>query len=208
MTKWPRPATPTAERKRSPFTVTLGVTYDKLRDELKNVGAEGVVWIEAGFTLSDIRNDGLPYSSARRPDHPGVILYAPKTSKGPLRFVCDDYKLWDHNLRAIVLTMQRLRLADIYGVTKDSEQYKGFQALPPPASASASAKYSFSTTEDAARFMGLHALLPAASILQDRERWKYAYRVLSRLFHPDAGGNPELWQMLQESNAMLTKIHN
>lgn len=52
------------------------------------------------------------------------------TKKGSLRFPCDTYISWEDNLRAIVLTLERLRAIDRYGVTQHAEQYKGWNALP------------------------------------------------------------------------------
>ncbi len=46
------------------------------------------------------------------------------------RFPCDRFKHWDDNLRAISLTLERMRAVDRYGVTLNKQQYAGFKALP------------------------------------------------------------------------------
>ena len=208
MKAWPRKQTSSWDRKRSPFKATLGRTYEELRSELTAVGAKGVVWIEAGFELRHIRNDGLPYSNAPKPSHPGVIVYAPETSKGPLRFVCDDCREWEHNLRAIVLTMERLRLADIYGVTKDAEQYRGFSALPPPADDSPAA---LRTVDDAADWCARQYgdLYRPLDLLRDAASWASVYRALAMKYHPDrnGGSTPPEWTQLQAAAALLDSYH-
>lgn len=203
--KWPRKATPSNCQKNSPFKSTVGKTYEDLRGELDAIGAKGVVWIEAGFDRKHIRGDGLPYSNAPKPSHPGVIVYAPETSKGPLRFVCDDCRSWEDNLRAIVLTMERLRLADRYGVTKDAEQYRGFQSLPPPAPDNGC---SFSSIDAAAAWVGEQVVLPAGMLLHSAQKWGEAYRTLAKQCHPDTGcTDPTAWKRLQSARELLDKHH-
>jgi len=44
---------------------------------------------------------------------------------------CDSFKDWEANLRAIALSLERLRAADRYGVTtEEKEQYIGWLRLP------------------------------------------------------------------------------
>jgi hypothetical protein len=103
--------------------------------------------IEAQFTEDEIRLDGRPRAGAR-PAFPGVIVSF-DSKHGPLRFCCDDCVDWMDNVRAIALTMNYLRGADRYGVTKDGEQYKGWKALPPPGPTDAKIQ----TAEQAAQWM-------------------------------------------------------
>jgi hypothetical protein len=37
---------------------------------------------------------------------------------------------WQHNVRAIALTLEALRAVDRYGATETGQQYTGFKALP------------------------------------------------------------------------------
>lgn len=203
LARWPRKETPSHTRRRSPFKSTLGRTYEDLRGELEAIGAKGVVWIEAGFERKHIRADGLPYSNAPKPSHPGVIVYAPETKKGPLRFCCDDCWLWEHNLRAIVLTMERLRLADIYGVTKDAEQYKGFAALPPAVPGE------FATAKEAAQWCGVEdEWIEVPGVLMEAgPAWDACYRRLAKKFHPDAGGDGVGWAKLQKARELIEAVH-
>jgi hypothetical protein len=64
---------------------------------------------------------------------------------------------WTDNVHAIALTLERLRLADLYGVTSRGEQYAGWKMLPGPITAGPGAAPTMSM-EDAARFAaGLRA---------------------------------------------------
>src|SRR5215831_4271915 len=84
---------------------------------------------EGFFAPRDIRNDGWPKSSAR-PTQPGVILSF-TTKQGRIVMPCDSFKDWEANLRAIALSLERLRAADRYGVTtEEKEQYIGWLRLP------------------------------------------------------------------------------
>lgn len=197
---WPHKST--AKRKKSPFVVSLTKAYNDLRAELAHIGTKGMVYIEAGFTAADIRNDGLPRSTAQRPRMPGVVIHAPETSKGPMRFACDTYTDWEANIRSISLTLTALRAVDRYGAVRDNEQYKGFAALPPPASDT------FGTVEAAVNWVATQTGLPPASLMAPGDLWTSAYRSLAKAFHPDVGGKQDDWQRLQSAAELIEKLHN
>jgi hypothetical protein len=118
----------TANR-RSRYVMRAGWqnTLDLLARELDYLDARHIV-IQADFSESDLRVDGMPRSNARAPYHPGVRI-AFKSKHGPLTYATDAYEFWQHNVRAIGLGLEALRAVDRYGVTRRGEQYTGWKQL-------------------------------------------------------------------------------
>jgi hypothetical protein len=180
-------------RKSAAFRVTYSRTLDLLETELRWLRASDVV-IEAGCLLSQIRNDGWPRSSAR-PDHPAVRLSFRAKGKS-IAFPCDTYDSMDDNLRAIALTLESLRAIDRYAVTQDSEQYKGWMALPAPGTGPM-------TREEAAQFLVTHGSSHVSANNTDPEAVRHAYRNAAKSLHPDSGGTHEQFTRLQEAVRVL-----
>lgn len=79
-----------------------------------------------------LRNDGLPYSSQRQPDDVGVAVYFQRRGKA-LVFACDRWRKAEHNMRAIVKTIEALRGVERWGSADMVDQaFTGFAALPAP----------------------------------------------------------------------------
>lgn len=192
--RWPKE--PTRTRRRAPFKAGYAATLTLLERELTHLKAQGVV-IQTHMAANDIRNDGLPRSSAR-PSAPGVIVTFLAKGK-PFSFPCDTYVDWEDNLRAVALSLEALRAVDRYGVTRGGEQYQGFKALPAPADAQSA----FESAEAAASFLAQHSREFAPPILTDPARRDAAYRDAAKRLHPDRGGSPEDWHKLQEALRVL-----
>jgi hypothetical protein len=218
--KWPREFTKERKR-RAPFhqvkTVTQqtfsgGATYtQKIRQDLpfdrivrelsievERHGAKKVI-IQLALPESQIRRDGLPYSTAK-PDHPGVIV-AFQTKHGPVKMPCDTFAHWQDNLRAISVTLEHLRGVDRYGVTQHGEQYRGWAALPASSQAMSGS--------EAADFISRHCeYVPASWIMEKAEAFKTAYKVAAAKLHPDNQdtGNAEEFKTLQAAADVL-KAH-
>ena len=191
---------PTHPRQAGRFKTDYSKSIRDLSNELRQIGATGVVVVEAGFAARDIRADGLPRSDARAPAHPGVSIFAGKTAKGPMRVSSDTYIDWQDNLRAIVLTLTALRAVARYGATRGDEQYKGFSALPPPRDDSGA----FATIDEAAAWMASHDSVPASEIMGSVETLQAVYRRLVKSFHPDGlEPNGQNWTKLTEANELL-----
>lgn len=185
-------------RKRSTFRARYTETLDLLEKELGYLRAAEIV-IEAGFPLSQIRNDGWPRSGAR-PSHPAVRLSFKSRKTGQaMAFPCDTYDDHEDNLRAIALSLQSLRAVDRYGVTRQAEQYRGWTALPSAEAGSASAR------RDAAAFLAEHSGLSIRYDRPDVEVIDRAYRIAARKLHPDTGGSHELFVKLQAAVKTLTE---
>lgn len=178
------------------FKATYAETLSLLESELRHLRAKNVV-IQAGFALSDIRNDGWPRSNARKPVDPGVIVSF-EAGAGAMAFPCDRYTDWTANLRAIALSLEALRAVDRYGVTRRSEQYRGWTQLPPPPPA----KRVLSRGEAAIMLAALSGV-PKEFILADNEAIEKAYRTAAKRAHPDAGGSDAAFQDLQEIMRIL-----
>lgn len=200
MSKWGRPET--VNRKRSPFKQGRTNTDQMLTRELRKLHAEEPIVVEANFSESDIRNDGQPRADARQPRFPGVAISFTAMVGGrktPLRFACDDCRDWQHNLRAIAMTLVRLREADIYGVTKSGEQYAGWKALPDASNGQ--------MTVDAALafFKGLLGPdIHCPNMGTDADAFQSVYRIAAKRFHPDANaGDNSTWLKMQDAKRVI-----
>lgn len=197
--KWPRPDT--KNRAWGQFRSTLGDTLDLLTNELWYLNATNLV-IEIGLTEDDIRTrDGLPRSDARKPWHPGVIISF--TSKhGPLKYMCDKFTDWQKNIRAVAMTLHRLRLAELYGCSSSGEQYQGWKQLP-----MGEAQSNGMSPQDAAGFVQQHSEINASEILEIPSALALAFRMAAKKCHPDSGGSHESFVKLNKAKAVLEEHH-
>jgi len=197
--RWTEPSTPAdARRSRSIFKASWSDTLDLLDRELSYLDAENLI-IEADFSESDIRLDGMPRANARQPIHPGVQIFF-DSKHGPLVYSADSCALWQHNVRSIALGLEALRAVDRYGVTHRGEQYAGWKAIgatPMPGPMSKA---------DAARFIATHGgsnAYDVPQILTDPEYRAEAWRYAARRLHPDQGGDAADFQRLQDAKRVL-----
>ena len=190
------PCALTRSRGRSKFSASYNDTLRLLDRELRHLGARNIV-IQLALRPEEIRIDGLPRSGSR-PSHPGVILSF-DSKHGPLSYPCDRYADWESNLRAIALSLEHLRAVDRYGVTRRGEQYRGWTALPPVATAM--------TNDEAAAFLarmcgdGAHPDL----FFRSEDAVKQAYRAAAFRLHPDRGGDVEEFKRLQDAKDALDR---
>ncbi len=211
---WPRAET--KSRRSAPFKATYQSTLVLLDRELLNLRAKSIV-VQADVSEDDIRLDGMLRSDAKvkRPN----IIIAADTKFGALQYLCDEFYHWQANVRAVALTLERLRLAELYGVTKRGEQYTGFRALPmgdtPPVGA-ATANDFFSSADSAvdwvdnevAASMGISSPKRGSGVLlKDKEMLRSFIREAARIFHPDnlKTGNVEKFQKLQAAKELIEK---
>lgn len=191
---WPREAT--RFRKNSPFKVGFEATLELLKKEIEHVGGREVV-VEADILPNHIRRDGMPRSDALAMSPKILVRFQSK--HGPLDFLCDDCRHWQDNLRAIALTLERLRLADLYGVTKGGEQYRGWQALPAPDSEH------FNTVDAAIEWVAKESG-KFEHELRDATNFKSAFRELAKKFHTDSGaGDAVKFRKLNNARDLVEK---
>lgn len=170
----------TVNRRMSPFSATLKSTLTLMRKELAAIRAKDVVLI--ALEEQQFRIDGAPRAGAT-PEHPGIIL-SMTTPGGSLSFPCDTFSTWQDNLRAVVLTMERLRAIDRYGVTKSGEQYTGWKELPATATPMPQSTHEFGSVQEV-----LDYLADVADIPVDGHGAAALLRYAQRATHPDHGGS-------------------
>lgn len=126
---WPHPDTPADWRRgRRTFKADWSDTLLLLQHELKLIDARELV-IGADFREQDLRRDGMPRSSARQPEHPGIEVSLTTPTHGRLVYATDTCVLWQHNVRSVALGLAALRAVDRYGITQRGQQYAGFRQL-------------------------------------------------------------------------------
>jgi hypothetical protein len=107
--------------------VTVTVGLQRLLDELRRLGvAEGDCVISTNVPT---RLDGLPYSTAKEPDDPGVAVYFRLTRQDRV-LACDAWTRVADNVTAIAQHIDALRRIDRYGVGTLEQAFAGYQALP------------------------------------------------------------------------------
>jgi hypothetical protein len=95
------------------------------QDELRRLGASGVVIT----TNVPTRQDGLPYSSAREPDDPGVAVYF-RLSGAVHCLACDRWDRVADNLAAVAHHVAAMRGQSRWGVGSVEQAFAGYRALP------------------------------------------------------------------------------
>ncbi|MFC7344498.1 hypothetical protein [Saccharopolyspora griseoalba] len=117
------------------------------------------------------------------------------TSKhGPLSYPCDTFtgpggRSWQANVRAIALALEALRRVDRYGVAGHGEQYAGWRAIE-----SGTGPEAPLTWESALRWLRSYTG-------RDGDLWSLL-RIAARQAHPDAGGSPQDWAMVDAIRQM------
>ncbi|WP_431841428.1 hypothetical protein [Calidifontibacter indicus] len=197
----------TRPRTRSSFTTTWSSTLDLLEREvcsLQRVSTADPVLL-MDITEDDLRLDGQVRANAR-PATSAVALSF-ESIRGPLMFRCDRYdskpygsrmELWQHNVRAIALTLEALRAVDRYGATSTGEQYAGWrqiEAKPDPIATPAYAR--FVLTE----LLTQHGHASAADRGDD-----VMVRTARRYAHPDRGGSRTEWDRVEECARLLLGV--
>lgn len=117
------------------FKSKWGSTLELLDREVGALKGHDVV-IEIDVQESDLKLNGELRANAK-PSSSAVVL-AFESKHGSLLYRCDRFftsyydqgHAWQHNLRAIALTLEALRAVDRYGATETGQQYAGFKALP------------------------------------------------------------------------------
>jgi hypothetical protein len=186
---FPDKRTPDYARKGRPFQQGIDDTMAKLRYELNKLAATEAFLAVA---TDDVLKDGSrPHVNARIFD-PGVVVTA-FTPKGVMTWACDACQEWPDNARAIALTIERLRMADIYGVTKD-RQYRGFAALP--------ARTGLNGKDEALRVIADALGITLEEVKRSDDLLSLVRRA-QKVTHPDRGGDREAYERVERARAIL-----
>lgn len=184
--QWPtgRPRTERWKRERATFETTFARSRDDITKEVALLTGQSLRYGGPEVVISTntaLRRDGLPLAGQRNPDDPGVAVYFTYKRK-PMSFACDRWDKIEHNMRAIVKTIEALRGIARWGTGDMLEAaFTGFMALPAPS---------------AARNWWDVLQVPKQST---RDAVKSAYRALASLHHPDKPGGSH--EKMAELNA-------
>ncbi|WP_438391139.1 hypothetical protein [Caballeronia sp. DA-9] len=184
--QWPtgRKRTESHRRSRARFESTFAVARDELIAEVRRLGGRNLV-ISTNIPL---RQDGLPYASYRKIEDEGVAVYF--TYEGqPMSFACDRWDRVEHNMQAIVKTIDALRGIARWG-TGDMMKaaFTGFTALPAP--------NAHPTWRD---------VLAVSASESNLDVVRRHYRLAASVNHPDKGGSHEVMARLNAALAQAEK---
>lgn len=138
------PGKKTRDRRNSPFRTEWKKTCDLLAKELNAIGANNRI-LQIEIERGMMRLDGLPRADSKLKDQGVIVSF--RTKAGDISMPCDTYWYLEDNVRAIALSLEALRAVDRYGVTRNSEQYRGWTAIP------AEHKNGFKSADEAFRFV-------------------------------------------------------
>lgn len=192
------PGEQTVKRRRSNYGAKWGYTLRLIKRELSHLDAHTVV-CQVALEAKDFRlTDGHPKAQARA-SHPGVIL-AFESNYGPMKYAVDTFDDFTDNMRAIALSLEKLRAVDRYGVTRRGEQYRGWQQL-----GSGIATNEPMSKDEAWRILlDLNDEQAIDYPARNAESIKFLYKRAVKLHHPDHGGDPTLFRVATEARDALT----
>lgn len=172
--------TPSSKRETGRFEVSFAVARDHLIEELRRLGAIGVII----STSVPLRRDGLPYANQKEPADPGVAVYF-QLKRQPYVLACDRFLTVRDNLRAIGLHLDAMRGMKRWGVGSVEQAFTGYQALPE--SRKAEFRGEDSERNLAPEWWQVLGVTPDASM----SAIKQAFREKAALYHPDVSGSHE-----------------
>ena len=181
-------------RSVSPFSAPLKDTLKLLKTELRAINARRIV-CEIDIREGDLRLDGLPRASAIA-ETPAIALSF-ESKHGALRLTFDGFWKWEHNLLALAMHLNHLRMASLYGVGSAGEQYRGWVAIE--------ARSEDSETQKAAQVIARCSSHGRVGIHDDEACFNAAYRVAVSRTHPDRGGKVEEFREVQAAGEVLKR---
>ncbi len=157
--------------------LSIAQATDRVRDELRRMGiADDDLVISTNLSL---RLDGLPRSSQREPDDPGVAVYwqDPFHADHPPRCMAiDRYDRVADNLAAVAATLDAMRAIERHGGAEILDRaFTGFTSLPAPGGTS-----------------------HWRDVLDPRDP-EGSYRRLRSQHHPDRGGDADEFNAVQHA---------
>lgn len=197
------------DRVSTRFAAKWPETEDLLLNEVDRLDGRQLV-IEVDVREQDLRLDGALRANAREAATPAVVVAFETPKHGPMLYRCDTFYApysaqgpdWQHNVRAIVLTLQALRAVDRYGATELGQQYAGFKALP----AGRAMPASHMTRDEAWGILGSFASTRIADLRETATPAEIAelHKKARALAHPDRrGGDRTLWDQVEQAAKVL-----
>lgn len=199
---------PDDQRKQSQFNASWADTLEILDREVRLIKGRNVVFECDVRGERDLRNDGLLRANAVL-NSPAVVV-AMESKYGPLLYRSDRYgsrpyfakmdKVWQHNVRAVALTLESLRAVDRYGASETGQQYTGYKALP----AGRAMPASHMTADDAWAIIGSFGEGPISEQRASMTGLDAAFRKARQFAHPDRhNGDRTLWDQVEEAGIVL-----
>ena len=196
---WPaaKERTPAHSTKRALFSkksdkgwnkpLTIGQATQRLMHEIScftKVGQSYRVDPDAVIISSNlrVRLDGLSYSSQKNPDDVGVAVYF-ELDGDPYCFPCDKWDRIADNIAAVASHIGALRGIERWGVGDLKQAFTGWSALPSPDSVTVA------PWRDILKAHNCHDLACVKAL----------HRKLVKIHHPDHGGDPEMFYILNKA---------
>lgn len=171
---WPRTKHPQRARfDTSQDSAQRGIVYEL---ELMGVNSGSIVI----STNIELRRDGLPYAKQRHMSDPGVAVYFIRDGQ-ELCVPCDKWDRIQDNMQAIRKTLEALRGIERWGAKSMVDAaFQGFDALPA---------------------QSLHGWWVVLDVRRDEstEQIEARYRFLLKQYHPDRGGNVDMFHEIQSA---------
>lgn len=201
---WKR--TKASERKNGHFKTTFGAARNAIIEELQLIGGPRKRSPATDVRIDcdgELRLDGLPRSTAREPEDPGVVAYWSHGGK-KYAIACDRYRDRPQNMRAIAATLKAKRDETRWGCVTAEAAYRGYEALPP--------------ATDLTRTYGGDSRAPSVEhepwvVLQVAENASRgvvdaAFRDLAKMMHPDmpTGSHDAFTRLKLARDAMHKRI--
>lgn len=126
--KNPIPATKLSNYRAS-LTAPWQNTIELLQKEVRHLcGYNADVVIELNCVQADISVRGG--AIVRTPKRQEARIVIPTETKGVISMECSAFRDWQSNVRAIGMTLERLRMVELYGCADQNQAYVGFAQLP------------------------------------------------------------------------------
>lgn len=196
ITKWPQDKIENPGSKYR-FRASWTDTKDKIGRELEKADADpATITLGMFVNPNDVQKNGTRLYADRRPYEPGVILSFRRYGDArEISYPCDAFDFWQANVRAIALSLEKLRQVEQYGVFKYADIVDRL-ALP-------SAEGKATTREQAAATLSAFSHYSPTQILLDSEYAKRAYRQAALKTHVDHGGDVYDFEAVQAAKAIL-----
>lgn len=174
---WPR-TNPVSRRRWPTIQHSMERACEFLSGELDKLKAtKGVL-----STNIQRRLDGRPYSGQAQPSDPGAAVYFDLKGK-PTVLACDKWNRVEDNVWVIAKHIEALRAQERWGVGSIEQAFRGYTALPAVGESSASTWW---------QVLGV-------PVNASPEHIREAYRILAKKFHPDTGGDREMFERVQRA---------
>jgi hypothetical protein len=194
----------------SQFRATYSDTLKILKFELEKADIYGEAQLQMFIRPEDMRLDGNMRASVK-PYEPGVKLVFQRLGEKffdereqkwiwrlkTVSYPCDAFDDWQDNVRAIALSMEKLRTVERYGVFKYGDI---MDRLSLPA-----ADGKASSADEAAQIISEFSGENAANIVAYKIKFADAYRQAVMRVHPDNAdtGSMELFLKVQDAKKVL-----